>query len=107
MENLDDASPLVYWMHTSWPWLASWVYPPDITASFTHGLWSEIRAAEEHNTRQEELSSSIVAAEALSKAESPSEISFLEGSWIGGAALFGPEEDVLEGSWCVVKYIDV
>lgn len=105
MEELHDASPLVYWMHTSWPWLASWVYPPDITASFTHGLWSEIREAEEHN-KQEELSRSIAAAESLSR-DTPSEISFLEGSWIGGAALFGPEEDILEGSWCFVKYSDV
>merc|ERR1739848_844886 len=30
---------LLYWMHTSWPWLSSWIYPPDVSEEETHEMW--------------------------------------------------------------------
>ena len=99
MEDLQDAAPLVYWMHTSWPWLASWVYPPDITESITHGLYSDIRDAEAQECAAEQREQSFT--EKIGPGEKM-EMSFLEVSWHKGENVFG-EEDLLNKSWCLVE----
>jgi len=97
-----DASPLVYWMHSSWPWLASWVYPPDITEGDTHGLWADIRKAEEAERQAEAAEDPNLSMSFLELSMSASTILIAEGY----EGIPHAVELIQEGSWCLVRDMD-
>lgn len=91
--GLEDGTCLVHQMHSSWPWLASWMYPPDISSADTNRLWTEIRAREETEIASEDLEMSFLQTWELSTSVYPD---FGEGHI----------QLTTEGSWCLPTVVE-